>query len=82
MGIMIQGAFASVAALNFHLAAREALVLDVMPGFLKPNGDDLRHDAREVGIHEATVEMALGSLRDQVDDADPKLLDHESLPPT
>ena len=56
------------------LKAGIAHELHVMPGFLTPYRDDLRHDAREVGVHDPGVQGLGGSLGYQVDDGDLKLL--------
>src|SRR2546430_133585 len=46
---------------------------DLVSLVLAPHADDLRHDAREVGVHDARVQGARGTARDEIDDADAKL---------
>ena len=43
---------------------------DLVPFGLAPGGDDLRHDARHVGVHRARVERPRRALGDQIDDRD------------
>jgi hypothetical protein len=31
---------------------------------LAPDADDLRHDARQIGVHQATIQRRVGTLRD------------------
>src|SRR5207248_9031183 len=45
----------------------------VVPFRLTPHADHLRHDAREVGVHDARVQGTRGTARNEVDDADAKL---------
>ena len=44
-----------------------ALELDLVPEFLAPDRDDLGHDAREVGMHDARVEGARRCAGDDVE---------------
>ena len=48
---------------------------------LAPHGDHLRHDAREVGLHEPPPEGAGGALGHQIEDADSETLHRAGLPP-
>ena len=52
------------------LCPRVAHQLDVVAGFLAPNGDDLRHDAREVGVHHPSPEGLGWCSRHQIQHAD------------
>src|SRR5438445_8448153 len=51
---------------------------DVMSFLFAPHGNDLRHDAGKIGIHDTRVQGAGRTFRDQVDDPD-TALSHTSL---
>ena len=48
--------------------ARVANEADVVPVLFTPDTQYLRHDARQIGVHDAGVKRLRGSLRDQVND--------------
>ena len=62
------------------LEARVADVGDVVPFGLAPGGNDLRHDARQVRVHDPGVERFRGPLADEVDDADSELAHGRTRP--
>jgi hypothetical protein len=45
-------------------------IADVMAQLLAPHRYDLRHDAREVGIHDAAEEIAPAALADEIENGD------------
>ena len=47
--------------------------------FFAPDPDDLWHDARQVGIHDASIQRTGGALGDEVDDTDTEFA-QESYP--
>src|SRR6266446_2114529 len=49
---------------------------DVMAFLFAPHGDDLRHDAGEIGLHDPRVQGAGRTYRDRVDDLDTELSAH------
>ena len=55
------------------LEARVADEGDVVPLRLAPYANHLRHDARQVGVHDARVQGARGAPGYEVDDADAEL---------
>ena len=52
------------------LESRVADQLDVMPFLLAPDGEDLRHDAGEIRVHEPAVQRAGLASGDEVNDPD------------
>jgi hypothetical protein len=52
--------------------------MDVVALLLAPDPDDLRHDARQVGVHDSAIQGGIGTFGDEIENADAKSA-HENL---